>query len=67
MQVKTQLFAATPRPHIAARKGAPAYPHRCMGALLLCLCVLLLAHPAQGMSWSWSPIGQGGAVSAACA
>lgn len=36
-----------------------------MGALLLCLCVLLLAHPAQGMSWSWSPIGQGGAGSAA--
>ena len=30
-----------------------------MGTLLLCLWVVLLAHPAQAMSWSWSPLGQG--------
>lgn len=64
VQVKTHLFAATPRPHIAARKGAPAHPHPGMGTLLLCLCLLLFAHPAHGMSWSWAPFVQGAAGSA---
>ena len=36
-----------------------------MGALLLCLGVVLLAHPVQAMSWSWSPLGQGASGPAA--
>ena len=36
-----------------------------MGALLLCLCILFVAQPALGMSWSWSPLGQGAAGAAA--
>ena len=26
---------------------------------MLCLWVVLCAHPAQAMSWNWSPLGQG--------
>ena len=36
-----------------------------MGALLLCLWVVLCAHPAQAMSWNWSPLGQGASGPAA--
>lgn len=65
VQVKKQLFAAAPRPHISTRKGAPAKPLFCLGPLLFLLSFLLLAQPAHSMSWSWTPLDEnGGAPSA---
>jgi len=65
VQVNTQLFAAAPRPHISARKGA--IPQRCsrVGALLLIASLLLPAQPSYGMSWNWAPIADTDAANAA--
>lgn len=63
--MNTQLFAAAPRPHISARKGAiPQYCSR-VGALLLIASFLLPAQPSHGMSWNWSPIADTDAGTAA--
>ena len=63
--MNTQLFAAAPRPHISARKGAiPQYCSR-VGALLLIASLLLPAQPSHGMSWNWSPIADTDAGTAA--
>ena len=65
VQVNTQLFAAAPRPHISARKGA--IPQRCsrVGALLLIASLLLPAQSSYGMSWNWAPIADTAATTVA--
>lgn len=65
VQVNTQLFAAAPRPHISARKGA--IPQRCsrVGALLLIAGLLLPAQSSYGMSWNWAPIADTAATTVA--
>ncbi|KAF5083837.1 hypothetical protein DSECCO2_84230 [anaerobic digester metagenome] len=65
VQVNTQLFAAAPRPHISARKGA--IPQRCsrVGALLLIASLLLPAQSSYGMSWNWAPIADTAATAVA--
>ena len=63
--MNTQLFAAAPRPHISARKGA--IPQRCsrVGALLLIASLLLPAQTSYGMSWNWAPIADTAATTVA--
>lgn len=63
--MNTQLFAAAPRPHISARKGA--IPQRCsrVGALLLIAGLLLPAQSSYGMSWNWAPIADTAATTVA--
>lgn len=63
--MNTQLFAAAPRPHISARKGA--IPQRCsrVGALLLIASLLLPAQSSYGMSWNWAPIADTAATTVA--
>ena len=63
--MNTQLFAAAPRPHISARKGA--IPQRCsrVGALLLIASLLLPAQSSYGMSWNWAPIADTAATAVA--
>ena len=65
VHVKTQLYAAAPRLHTTARKGASGQPRFCMGSLLFFLSILLLAQPAYSMSWSWTPLAEKSAAPAA--